>query len=82
MEESMGMMERAAATLDIPLYAIDDETAIKVVDREGEIVSAGEWRLFDKPRRSSSDAKQPEESAETHDAETLRSGNSSGTTGP
>jgi dipeptidase E len=41
----MQMMARAAAKLDIPLYAIDDETAIKVVD--GEVVSEGEWRLFD-----------------------------------
>jgi dipeptidase E len=40
------MMERAAAKLDHPLYAIDDETAVKVVDGEVEVVSEGEWRLF------------------------------------
>ena len=44
---NMEMMERAAK-LDYPLYAIDDETAIKVVDGEVEVVSEGEWRLFDK----------------------------------
>ena len=44
---TMEMMERAAAKLDYPLYAIDDETAIKVVDGEVEVVSEGEWRLFD-----------------------------------
>jgi hypothetical protein len=43
----MGMMERTAAKLDYPLYAIDDETAIKIVDREVEVVSEGEWRMFD-----------------------------------
>lgn len=43
---NMGMMERAAAKLDYPLYAIDDATAIKVVDGEVEVVSEGEWRLF------------------------------------
>lgn len=43
----MAMMERAAAKLDHPMYAIDDETAIKVVDGEVEVVSEGEWRLFD-----------------------------------
>ena len=43
----MRMMERAAAKLDYPLYAIDDETAVKVVDGEAEVVSEGEWRLFD-----------------------------------
>lgn len=43
----MKMMERAADKLDYPLYAIDDETAIKVVDGEVEVVSEGEWRLFE-----------------------------------
>jgi hypothetical protein len=36
------MMERAAAKLDYPLYAIDDETAIKVADGRAEVVSEGE----------------------------------------
>lgn len=43
---NMEMMERAAAKLDYPLYAIDDQTAIKVVDGDVEVVSEGEWRLF------------------------------------
>jgi dipeptidase E len=43
----MAMMERAAARLDHPMYAIDDETAIKVVDGAVEVVSEGEWRYFD-----------------------------------
>jgi dipeptidase E len=43
----MDMMERAAAKLGYPLYTIDDETAIKMVDGEVEVVSEGEWRLFD-----------------------------------
>ncbi len=47
MAMDMAMMERAAAKLDHPMYAIDDETAIKVVDGELEVVSEGEWRLFD-----------------------------------
>jgi dipeptidase E len=45
---NMEMIKRAAAKLDYPLYAIDDETAIKVVDGEVEVVSEGAWRLFDK----------------------------------
>jgi len=45
-EIDMRMMERAAAKLDYPLYAIDDETAIKVVDGEIEVISEGEWRLL------------------------------------
>ena len=43
---NMEMMERAAAKLDYPLYAIDDETAIKVVNGEVEVVSEGEWKQF------------------------------------
>lgn len=41
-------MERAAAKVDYPLYAVDDETAIKVVDGKVEVVSEGEWKLFEK----------------------------------
>ena len=29
-----------------PAYAIDDETAITVVDGSVEVVSEGHWRLF------------------------------------
>jgi hypothetical protein len=36
------MTERAAAKLDYLLYAIDDETAIKVVDGGVDVVSEGE----------------------------------------
>jgi dipeptidase E len=45
---TMEMMERAAAKVDAPLYAIDDQTAIKVVDGKAEVVSEGEWRLFER----------------------------------
>jgi hypothetical protein len=37
---------RRAAGLSGPAYAIDDETAIKVVDGTAEIVSAGHWKLL------------------------------------
>ena len=36
------------AEVGAPAYAIDDETAIKVVDGEVEIVSEGHWRLFER----------------------------------
>ncbi len=38
--------ERWAARLQTPGYAIDDQTAIKVVDGAVEVVSEGTWRLF------------------------------------
>jgi dipeptidase E len=38
--------ERWAASIQAPAYAIDDETAIKVVDGAIEIVSEGHWKRF------------------------------------
>jgi hypothetical protein len=40
------LAERWAAGLSGPAYAIDDETAIKVVDGTVEVVSEGKWKLF------------------------------------
>jgi dipeptidase E len=42
----MAAAEQWAAELSNPAYAIDDDTAIKVVDDTVEIVSEGNWRLF------------------------------------
>jgi dipeptidase E len=38
--------EKWAAKLPVPVYAIDDQTAIKVVDGTVEVVSEGHWKLF------------------------------------
>ena len=43
---TMAAAERWAAGLSGPAYAIDDETAIKVVDGTVEVVSEGNWKLF------------------------------------
>lgn len=43
---SMAELEAWAATIEGPAYAIDDETAITVVDGAVEIVSEGQWHLF------------------------------------
>jgi dipeptidase E len=43
---SMADAEKWAATMPLPAYAIDNETAIKVVDGDVEVVSEGHWRLF------------------------------------
>ena len=45
-ENSMVDAEKWAAGLNVPAYAIDDQTAIKVVDETVEVVSEGHWRLF------------------------------------
>src|SRR5262249_751241 len=43
---SMAEAESCAARVPCPAYAIDDETAIKVVDGAVEIVSEGDWKLL------------------------------------
>ena len=43
---TMAAAERWAAGLSGPAYAIDDQTAIKVVDGTVEVVSEGQWKLF------------------------------------
>jgi dipeptidase E len=45
-DNSMADAERWAAGMPVPAYAIDDQTAIKVVDGTAEVVSEGHWRLF------------------------------------
>jgi dipeptidase E len=45
-DNSMAGAEKWAATVPVPGYAIDDQTAIKVVDGTVEVVSEGHWKLF------------------------------------
>jgi dipeptidase E len=46
-DASFANAEKWAARIPVPTYAIDDETAIKVVDGVTEVVSEGQWKLFD-----------------------------------
>ena len=43
---TMAAAERWAAGFQGPAYAIDDQTAIKVIDDAVEVVSEGNWKLF------------------------------------
>jgi dipeptidase E len=43
---SMAEAEQWAAGIAGPAYAIDDETAIRVVDGAVDVVSEGQWKLF------------------------------------
>jgi len=38
--------EKWAAKLSVPVYAIDDQSAIKVVDGTLQVVSEGRWKMF------------------------------------
>jgi dipeptidase E len=45
-DNSMADAERWAAGMPVPAYAIDDQTAIKVVDGTVDVVSEGHWKLL------------------------------------
>jgi dipeptidase E len=45
-ENTMADAERWAAGMPVPCYAIDDQTAITVVDGVVDVVSEGHWKLF------------------------------------
>lgn len=43
---TLAAAERWAADIGVPAYAIDEHTAIKVVDGSVEVISEGQWRQF------------------------------------
>ena len=45
-DNTMAEAERWAASIGGPAYAMDDQSAIKVVDGKTEVVSEGQWRLL------------------------------------
>ncbi len=45
-ENSLINLEKLAATIPMPSYAIDDQTAIKVTNGTVEVISEGHWKLF------------------------------------
>lgn len=45
-ENSLADAERWAAGIPGPAYAIDDQTAIKVIDGAVEVISEGHWQRF------------------------------------
>ena len=45
-DASLANAEKWAARIPAPTYAIDDDTAISVVDGVAQVVSEGQWRLF------------------------------------
>jgi dipeptidase E len=45
-ESTTARVERMAAEVPVPTYAIDDQTTIKVVDGAVEVVSEGNWKRF------------------------------------
>jgi dipeptidase E len=45
-DSSLANIETCAAGIDVPTYAIDDETAIKVTGNTVEVISEGHWKLF------------------------------------
>lgn len=46
LDASLPNAEKWAARIPAPTYAIDDQTAIQVVDGAAKVVSEGHWKLF------------------------------------
>jgi dipeptidase E len=46
LDASLANAEKWAARIPAPTYAIDDDSAIKVVDGTVDVVSEGQWKLF------------------------------------
>jgi dipeptidase E len=44
-----GYLEAIVKDLKLELYAIDDNSALKVIDDNVEVISEGEWKRFPKP---------------------------------
>lgn len=40
------LIDKVAKDIDIPLYVIDDQTAIKIIDKNINVVTEGEWKRF------------------------------------
>jgi len=45
-DTALANIEKWASGIPVPTYAIDDQTAIKVVDGEVEVISEGRWKLI------------------------------------
>lgn len=45
-DTAMANVEKWAARVPVPMYGIDDQTAIKVTGGAVEVISEGHWRLF------------------------------------
>jgi len=45
-DASLANAEKWAARIPAPTYAIDDQTAVKVIDGTVEVISEGDWKLF------------------------------------
>jgi dipeptidase E len=48
-ERTLAWFEKAAAKVDFPVYAIDDDSAVRVRGDGVDVVSAGQWRLLNAP---------------------------------
>jgi dipeptidase E len=46
-DAALASIERWAGKVSVPTYAIDDETAIRVVDGKVDVISEGRWTLID-----------------------------------
>jgi dipeptidase E len=48
-QNSLASLEKLAATLPLPSYLIDDQTAIRITDGAIDVISEGHWKLIAAP---------------------------------
>lgn len=51
-DRTLEWFEQAAAKLNFPIYALDDDSAVRVRHDEIDVVSSREWRLLNPPHYS------------------------------
>ncbi len=47
-DASLANAEKWAARIPVPVYAIDDQSAVRVKDGKVDVVSEGQWKLFNR----------------------------------
>jgi dipeptidase E len=56
---NLGWFRKAAAQLDFPVYAIDDNSAVRVRGADTDVVSTGSWQLLNPPAEDAADGDSP-----------------------
>ena len=51
-ESTTAVVERMSADLPVPVYGIDDQTAVKVAGGQVEVISEGRWQRFASQNRA------------------------------
>lgn len=51
-DNSLSNLQKLASSIQVPSYAIDDQTALKITGSGIEVISEGHWKLFSKQNQA------------------------------